>query len=324
MPRATAPPPVGTFTRALKGEDRCGWRKEVVFGEELTLAFVADGHAGHAAAELCAERALSYVIAECEADASGAELQKACAVAFERLHKEARAASGSAGCTLTVAIVNEKRQEITIANAGDSAAMLLERDSPRILTAEHRLSDSPEERERVESVGGKVAQWADEKGPRGPLRAWPGGLAVCRCIGDAPCPSVSAVPSTVVTQYDPTCGGVLVLASDGVWDAISPEQVASKVHKGASPCSAAEKIVKFALRKTGPLDDMTAVVIPLSQGASSPSRPRSANILGYRLSISASRESSSESSSDSSSFGRTLPAFFPVGWGGREDDDPES
>ena len=64
--------------------------------------------------------------------------------------------------------------------------------------------------------------------PGGPLRAWPGGLAVCRTIGDADCAAAcSAVPAlrTFTLDLSQSLGAALVLASDGVWDSLTHEKV---------------------------------------------------------------------------------------------------
>ena len=67
-------------------------------------------------------------------------------------------ATCSAGATLTIAAWNASRGEVTIANVGDSAALLVEAVGSRLLTEEHRLSDSAEERNRVSASGSKLAQ----------------------------------------------------------------------------------------------------------------------------------------------------------------------
>jgi hypothetical protein len=62
------------------------------------------------------------------------------------------------GATLTIAAWNASRGEVTIANVGDSAALLVEAVGSRLLTEEHRLSDSAEERSRVIASGSMLAQ----------------------------------------------------------------------------------------------------------------------------------------------------------------------
>lgn len=61
------------------------------------------------------------------------------------------------------------------------------------LTKSHRIATSRVEKERLESEGVRLAALSkDLSGPApenedglGPIRAWPGGLAVSRSIGDA-------------------------------------------------------------------------------------------------------------------------------------------
>ena len=104
--------------------------------------------------------------------------------------------SNTSGATLTIAVWNEARGELTVAHAGDSSAILVEPAGVQVLTEEHRLSDSAEERARVQGLGLKLGRAVAATGQAGgPLRAWPGGLAVCRTIGDADCPAASPVPA---------------------------------------------------------------------------------------------------------------------------------
>ena len=73
------------------------------------------------------------------------------AFTFEHLHERALQLSNTAGATLTIAVWNESRGELTVAHAGDSAAILVEATSLTPLTEEHRLNDSAEERKRVQA-----------------------------------------------------------------------------------------------------------------------------------------------------------------------------
>lgn len=52
------------------------------------------------------------------------------------------------------------------------------------LTTSHRLDDSLAEQKRVQEAGSEVSQSAIDGKPVGPLRVWPGGLAMARTIGD--------------------------------------------------------------------------------------------------------------------------------------------
>lgn len=87
----------------------------------------------------------------------------------------------------------------------------------RQITTDHRIS-SPEERKRLKSIGIDLAE--------GTSRLY--GLNVARCLGDHYLKEFgfSAVPSvSEVVKLSPQESGLLVLASDGVWDVAEPSKV---------------------------------------------------------------------------------------------------
>ena len=146
-------PALATSSRTLKDEDAVDTLVAHICGEMVKLLLVADGHGGPAVAQLCATVGLRYLVEEVTVlgDASTASVHAACVRTFEHLHERAVLLSKSAGATLTIAVWNESRGELTVAHAGDSSAMLVEATSLTLLTDEHRLDDSPEERTRVQA-----------------------------------------------------------------------------------------------------------------------------------------------------------------------------
>ncbi len=230
------------------------------------------------------------------------------------------APSGNAGSTLTVVAINLARSELSTWNAGDSTAVIalgeggqLERShsasddadetsdpescsstppglSERTieLGKSHRLENSQEEVDRVMHVGGTVGQaMSDEGKPVGPLRAWPGGLAVTRGVGDADCGDIVSPDPDHSTYSLPDEGGVVLICSDGVWDApIEPQEAASFVLEGSfsSPDKAAAELVQRAISKRGLRDDTTAVLLFFgasgSSSASHSARPRRRSLVG--------------------------------------------
>ncbi len=52
------------------------------------------------------------------------------------------------------------------------------------MSGNHRLDDSKAERKRCERGGAEIARSELEGKPVGPLRVWPGGLAMSRTLGD--------------------------------------------------------------------------------------------------------------------------------------------
>ena len=250
---------IGMSQRIHKAEDRCSFLTAQIGGEEVTLMMVADGHGGSATADRCST--VLHLIASSASDASGEELQSCFPGAFARMHSEACAADGTAGSTLTVIAINERRCQVTVANVGDSAALLVETETETVLTSEHRLADSAAERERVQAQGATLGHARTSGGVvGGPLRAFPGGLAVCRTIGDADCPAVSAVPDVQTVSFDPAAGGAIIVCSDGVWDALSSAKVAAIIRRCHTPAEAADRVVSKALKARGLRDDISAIV----------------------------------------------------------------
>lgn len=112
--------------------------------------------------------------------------------AFDALH---------AGTTVTLVMVIGSL--LTVANLGDSSAVLDTGCSILELTASHRIHSNEAERNRLESAGCQIASLGFHlQGPArpnetgvGPLRIWPGGLCVSRSIGDIDAgPEIVPVP----------------------------------------------------------------------------------------------------------------------------------
>ena len=61
--------------------------------------------------------------------------------------------------------------------------------------------------------------------PIGVLRAWPGGLAVTRGVGDSDCGDMVSPSPAFTTLPLPAAGGAVAVCSDGVWDALSSAEV---------------------------------------------------------------------------------------------------
>lgn len=63
------------------------------------------------------------------------------------------------------------------------------------MTTTHRIDDSRAEQQRLEAAGSEIARSTVDSEPVGPLRVWPGGLAMGRTIGDLDAgPAVCAEP----------------------------------------------------------------------------------------------------------------------------------
>jgi len=250
--------------------------ERVVIGGDIVLcAIVVDGHGGYEAAAHVVEHLIEFLLIEflcdeSQGDASGSALSEVLKRTFRRLHEQVCAdLRHTAGAAVTVCLINETRGELTMGNVGDSAAFLVlanpansakPKQAGIRLTSEHRLQESDDERRRVSEAGGKLGQVVVGGFPNGPLRAFPGGVCCARAIGDSDCgPWLSPVPDTKVMPF-PEAACVLI-ASDGVWDALPCETVIKRALKSKDVHEAAKRIVDEALRARGMRDDITCVCI---------------------------------------------------------------
>lgn len=125
------------------------------------------------------------------------------------------------GCTATLVLCwRDGPTRIQVANVGDSFAIYIDiaSRSHHHLTASHRVSDD-KENERLRSLGIDVVP--------GQLRL--DGLQLARCLGDREFKEV--YPEGIISEPHVSEvvavtgeGGVLVVASDGLWDGISFER----------------------------------------------------------------------------------------------------
>lgn len=186
------------------------------------------------------------------------------------------------GSTAVVALICSSH--IIVANCGDSRAVLCRGKEPIALSVDHR-PNREDEYARIEASGGKVIQWNGH-------RVF-GVLAMSRSIGDRylkpwiiPEPEVMMVPRA----REDDC---LILASDGLWDVMTNEEVcevarrrillwhkkngvASLVErgKGIDPAAqaAAEYLSMLAIQK-GSKDNISVIVVDLKAQRKFKSKP---------------------------------------------------
>uniref|UniRef100_K7UNA5 protein-serine/threonine phosphatase n=3 Tax=Zea mays TaxID=4577 RepID=K7UNA5_MAIZE len=258
---------------------------------------VYDGHGGLQVANYCRERiheVLAEELTKAEEAASDADLggldpntqkhwEKAFVGCFSRVDAEVGGdaateakpvAPDTVGSTAVVALVCSSH--VIVANCGDSRAVLCRGKQPVALSVDHK-PNREDEYARIEAQGGKVINWNGYRVL--------GVLAMSRSIGDRYLkPYIIPVPEvTIVARAkDDEC---LIIASDGLWDVMSNEEVCDAARKrillwhkknsdasssaqrsGDSPDeaaqAAAEYLSKLALHK-GSKDNITVIVVDL-------------------------------------------------------------
>ncbi|KAI9088669.1 hypothetical protein K1719_029783 [Acacia pycnantha] len=227
---------------------------------------IFDGHNGNAAAIFSRENLLNHILGALPRGLGRDEwlqaLPRALVAGFVKTDKEFQRRGETSGTTATVVIVDG--WTVTVASVGDSRCILDTQGGPITnLTVDHRLEENIEERERVTASGGEVGRLSIYGGAEiGPLRCWPGGLCLSRSIGDVDVGEF-IVPIPYVKQVKlSNAGGRLIIASDGIWDALSSES-AAKSCRGLPAELAARQVVKEALRTRGLRDDTTCIVVDI-------------------------------------------------------------
>ncbi|KAL3573413.1 hypothetical protein D5086_024026 [Populus alba] len=227
---------------------------------------IFDGHNGVSAAIFVKEKLLDNVLSAIPQDITREEwlqaLPQALVAGFVKTDIEFQQKGETSGTTVTFVVIDE--WTVTVASVGDSRCILDSQGGVvSLLTVDHRLEENVEERERVTASGGEVGRLNVFGGNEvGPLRCWPGGLCLSRSIGDTdvgefivPIPHVKQVKLS-------NAGGRLVIASDGIWDALSSD-MAAKSCRGLPAEIAAKLVVKEALRSRGLKDDTTCLVVDI-------------------------------------------------------------
>ena len=178
----------------------------------------------------------------------------------------------------TCVILFQIGKKLICANTGDSRCILIKSTLTEDYFYENLSIDhkpiTENEKKRIESSGGVVAQCKEPNGELdGPFRVWVKGeeypgLAVSRSLGDSVAESVGVIsePEIIVKDLDSTVK-YIVLASDGVWDYLSGDDIIDIVTPfflRGDPGNAAKEIVSEATKmweKDGiERDDITVIV----------------------------------------------------------------
>ncbi|XVF12982.1 hypothetical protein REPUB_Repub08aG0167300 [Reevesia pubescens] len=243
---------------------------------------VYDGHGGAGVANACRDRMHRLVVEERTRGGKELEWEKVLTTCFAKMDAEVSGddEGGAAaehvvlktmGSTAVVVLVG--REEVVVANCGDSRAVLCRGGTAVALSRDHK-PDRPDERERVEAAGGRVINWNGSRVL--------GVLATSRSIGDQylkpfviPEPEVSVIKRTMSDTF-------VVLASDGLWDVVSNEiacevvrryldgQTKSRFSDFPEGCSgdraaeAASLLAELAMAR-GSTDNISVIVVELKR-----------------------------------------------------------
>lgn len=169
----------------------------------------------------------------------------------------------------TAVVVHVTKEKIICANCGDSRAILIKDNGIGKLSRDHK-PELNDEKKRIIAAGGRV----DRIYGLGPFRVWfkdadyPG-LAMSRSIGDtlAHRIGVSNVPEIIEFNIQKSQPIGIILASDGVWEFMTNEQVKNifmKYKDNHNALACAKEIVEKSRQiwrgTSFAIDDITCVV----------------------------------------------------------------
>ncbi|BFG37820.1 hypothetical protein CerSpe_240940 [Prunus speciosa] len=222
---------------------------------------IFDGHRGAAAAEFSARAFPGFLQALSSTSSPSGALFEAfiktdiafrAELDFSRKSKRVIPKDWHPGCTAAAALIVGNK--LFVANAGDCRTILCRAGHPFVLSKDH-VASCLEERERVISAGEQVRWQVDN---------WRVGLAalqVTRSIGDDDLkPAVTAEPEiteTILSAEDE----YLVMASDGLWDVVSNEEVVSIIKDTVKEPGMCSKRLATEAAERGSKDNITVIVV---------------------------------------------------------------
>uniref|UniRef100_A0A0D9V1T1 Protein kinase and PP2C-like domain-containing protein n=1 Tax=Leersia perrieri TaxID=77586 RepID=A0A0D9V1T1_9ORYZ len=229
--------------------------------QDLHAFGIFDGHRGSAAAEFSV-RAVPGFLKQFNSNTSPTDaLTEAFVktdIAFREeliLHQRSKRITQKnwhPGCTAVTALI--VRNKLFVANAGDCRAILNRAGEPFPVTRDH-VASCPMERERVAKEGTEVKWQIDT------WRVGAAALQVTRSIGDDDLkPAVTAQPEVIETVLS-SDDEFLVMASDGLWDVMSNEDVLSIIKDTVKEPGMCSKRLATEAAARGSKDNITVIVV---------------------------------------------------------------
>ncbi|XP_030481348.2 protein kinase and PP2C-like domain-containing protein [Cannabis sativa] len=223
---------------------------------------IFDGHRGAAAAEFSVRALPGFLqslgcISSSPADAlkeAFVKTDSAFRSELDTYRKSKRASQKDwhPGCTAVTALI--VKNKLVVANAGDCRTILCRSGQPIALSKDH-VASCPEERDRVVKAGGQVKWQVDT------WRVGAAALQVTRSIGDDDLkPEVTAEPEiseTILSADDE----YLVMASDGLWDVVSNNEIVSIIKDTVKEPGMCSKRLATEAAERGSKDNITVIVI---------------------------------------------------------------
>lgn len=212
---------------------------------------IFDGHGGDSTAQLCVKKFPEIFKKSLHENPFDYEL--AFKNSFSLMDKEIEKMNAKeVGNTGTIVFINNKL--LYCANVGDSSCCLLGEKKNEFITVEHKCSNK-KEKKRIEKEGGKIV---DDR--------LDGILAISRGFGDFDLKNKGLICEPHVTKklIDHSLR-YCIIASDGVWDVLSLEDVTKIANENKNNFSNIAKIIVETAKEKGSEDNISCIVIELNK-----------------------------------------------------------
>jgi len=219
-------------------------------------AEIYDGHGGKRPAQVAAEmltpaflHALKMEMKKPESDRRReTDLLRGAYLEVDAYISTKRAQAGTCAVQLYI-----RGDRFIAANTGDSRAIIGTQEGAVVLTRDHKPGEDPE-LSRIEALGGTVVNFG--------VPRVEGVLAISRALGDT-CLKPYVTPEPRIIEGTLGCeNDRAILACDGVWDVLSPEEVIEAARLYDDPEAAAGYILEMA-REAGSGDNITVIALDL-------------------------------------------------------------
>jgi len=229
---------------------------------------VFDGHGGKDVAQYCSQKAhqVFFGVRKDHPDYNTTQVWQATYAQLDKEIQENLAiedadCEGATSTTIHLQLSKDNKFLLSVANVGDSKAVLIDDNDLHVLSETHRPTNENEER-RVKAEGGRIT---GERNKR-----LNGRLAVTRALGDhlmkKTTKGLISVPfvQDVITISD-SIQTTIVLASDGLWDVVPESLITHTVRTSVESATVvAEKLKGLALQHRS-MDNIAIVVIKIKR-----------------------------------------------------------
>ncbi|XP_075508183.1 putative protein phosphatase 2C 8 [Primulina tabacum] len=260
---------VSVMGRRRVMEDSVAVVPPVRFAGEYYFFAVYDGHGGAEVAKSCCERLHIFLEKHVEKARKSPleeefDWEKVMAGCFRSMDEEFSGEENAAEMGSTALVVLVGKEEVVVANCGDSRAVLSRGGAAVPLSRDHK-PDRPDEKQRIEAAGGNILNW----------NGWrvQGVLATSRSLGDYSLKKYVISEPEVMVAKRTESDDFLIIATDGLWDVLC-NRIACQVVKnclrgrieprhdrtGASEAAAA--LVELAISR-GSRDNISVIVVQL-------------------------------------------------------------